>query len=62
MNEILIIVKKEFWEWRHSLKRMVMLGVVFLFPIIAYKPKGSIFLAASSVAGLALILAAIGGV
>ena len=62
MNEIFTIVKKEFWEWRYSLKRMAMLGVVFLFPIIAYKPKGSIFLNASSVAGLALILAAIGGV
>jgi ABC-type Na+ efflux pump permease subunit len=58
MSEIFIIVKKEFWEWRYSLKKMAMLGVVFLFPIIVYNSEGSMFVDASSVAGVTLILAA----
>lgn len=62
MSEILIIVKKEFWEWRYSLKRMAMLGVVFLFPIIAYQSEGSMFVAAPSVASVLVILSSIGGV
>ena len=59
MSEIFIIVKKEFWEWRYSLKRMAMLGFLFLFPIMAYNSEGTMFVDASSVAGVALILTAI---
>ena len=62
MSEIFIIVKKEFWEWRYSLKRMAMLGVVFLFPIMVYHSEGTMFVDASSVAGVALILTSIGAV
>jgi ABC-type Na+ efflux pump permease subunit len=62
MSEIFIIVRKEFWEWRYSLKRMAMLGVVFLFPIMVYHSEGTMFVDASSVAGVALILTSIGAV
>jgi len=62
MKGLFIIIKKEFWEWRYSLKKIAILGVVFLFPIIAYNSEGSIFVAASSVGGVLIILTAVGGI
>ena len=59
MSELFIVIRKEFWEWRYSLKKLAMLGVIFLFPLIAYKSEGTIFVAASSVGGVVIILAAV---
>jgi ABC-type Na+ efflux pump permease subunit len=60
MKNIFIIVKKEFWELKYSLKRLAMLGFVFLLPFFAYKSEGSEFIKTSSIPGFVIILAAIG--
>lgn len=62
MKDILTVVKKEFWELRYSFKRLAILGVVFIFPFMAYNAKGSIFLSAPYVPLFMVLLTAVGGI
>lgn len=63
LKETLLVSKKEFWELKYSLKK---LGFLFIFMVIvlfsAYEGKGSVFLQASAVPGVMLILIAITGI